>query len=99
MNINMVAAEEPEKGEEFEDRQPHPHTLSTEDLSCFPSAWRRTHRLTNEAKNVPDGWHENDEEVVEDQDGHCYQYMPNPAELSPVEQQRYDRGSNLRHKA
>jgi len=52
-------------------------------------------RLTDEAEDVPDGGDEDDQDVVEGQDGGGDQQVANPAELSPAEQQRGDGGADL----
>lgn len=51
--------------------------------------------LTDEAENVPDGWDEDDQQVVEGQDGGSDQDVASPAEVSLAEQQRVDGGADL----
>lgn len=52
--------------------------------------------LTNKAKDVSDGWDEDDQQVIEDQDDHRDQQVPRPAELPTTEQQGGDGGADLR---
>lgn len=51
--------------------------------------------LTDEAENVPDGGDEDDQHVVEPQDGGSDQHVASPAEVPSTEQQRGDGGANL----
>lgn len=51
--------------------------------------------LTDEAEDVPDGRDEDDQHVVEGQDGGGDQHVASPAELSAAEQQRRDGGADL----
>lgn len=41
--------------------------------------------LTDEAEDVSDGWDEDDQHVVESQDGSSNQQVASPAELSATE--------------
>lgn len=54
--------------------------------------------LTDEAKDVSDGGHEDDQHVVECQDGSGNQHVASPAELSLAEQQCGDGGADLGNK-
>lgn len=51
--------------------------------------------LTDEAEDVSDGGDEDDQHVVEGQDGGGNQHVASPAELSTAEQQRCDGGADL----
>ena len=51
--------------------------------------------LTDEAENVPDGGDEDDQHVVEGQDGGGDQHVASPAKVASAEQQRGDGGANL----
>lgn len=57
------------------------------------SPWLRW--LTDEAEDVPDGGDEDDQHVVEGQDGGGDQHVAGPAEVPSAEQQRGDGGANL----
>lgn len=57
----------------------------------------RSAKLTDEAEDVPDGGDEDDQHVVEGQDGGGDQHVAGPAELAAAEQQRRDGGTNLGH--
>lgn len=52
-------------------------------------------RLTDEAEDVSDGGDEDDQHVVEGQDGGGDQHVAHPAELSSTEQQGCDGGADL----
>lgn len=51
--------------------------------------------LTDEAKDVSDGGHKDDQHVVEGQNGSGDQHVANPAELSTAEEQCSDGGTDL----
>lgn len=51
--------------------------------------------LTDEAEDVSDGGDEDDQHVVEGQDGGGDQHVASPAELSTAEQQSGDGGADL----
>lgn len=57
------------------------------------SPWLRW--LTDEAEDVPDSGDEDDQHVVESQDGGGDQHVASPAEVPSAEQQRGDGGANL----
>ncbi len=54
--------------------------------------------LTDEAEDVSDGGDEDDQHVVEGQDGGGNQHVASPAELSTAEQQCGDGGADLAKK-
>lgn len=54
--------------------------------------------LTNEAEDVSNGGHEDNQHVVEGQDCCSNQHVAGPAELSAAKQQCGDGGSDLREK-
>lgn len=51
--------------------------------------------LTDKAEDVSDGRDEDDQHVVEGQDGGSDQHVSGPAELAAAEQQRCDGGADL----
>lgn len=60
-------------------------------VSCLKWNWTNIHfrffkELTDEAKDVSDGGDEDDQHVVEGQNGSSDHHMANPAELSTAEQ-------------
>lgn len=52
--------------------------------------------LTDEAEDVPDGGNEDNQHVVEGQDGSSYQHVASPAEVAAAEEQRGDGGADLK---
>lgn len=61
----------------------------------LPAAADASLPLTDEAKDVSDGRDEDDQHVVEGQDGGGDQHVAGPAELAAAEQQRRDGGADL----
>lgn len=51
--------------------------------------------LTDEAEDIPDGGDEDDQHVVEGQDGGGDQHVTGPAEVPSTEQQGGDGGADL----
>lgn len=57
---------------------------------------RKEFELTDEAEDVPDGRNEDNQHVVEGQDGSSYQQVASPAEVTAAEEQRGDGGADLK---